>query len=53
MLSPTLDHLTVPVDLLFGLQPVFEFMAGSASARLIKLIGASCDLILIVMVFSR
>jgi len=53
MPSLTLDHLAVPVDLSFGLQPVFEFMAGSAAARLIKFIGASCDLILIVMVFSR
>lgn len=52
-LSPTLDHLAVPVDLSFGLQPVFEVVAGLAAARLIKFIGALFDLILIGMVFSR
>jgi hypothetical protein len=48
-----LDHLAVPVDLSFGLQPVFEVVAGLAAARLIKFIGALFDLILIGMVFSR
>jgi hypothetical protein len=45
--------LAVPVHLAFGLQPVFKFMAGFGAARLIKFIGASRDLILIGMVFSR
>jgi hypothetical protein len=44
--------LAVPVDLSFGLEPVFEFMAGFSATRLIKLVGASCDLILIGIVFS-
>jgi hypothetical protein len=48
-----LDYLALPVDLSLGLQPVFKFMAGSATARLIKFIGASRDLILLGMVFSR
>jgi hypothetical protein len=52
-LSPTLDHLAVPVHLAFGLQPVFKVMAGFGAARLVKFIGASRDLILIGMDFSR
>jgi hypothetical protein len=43
----------MPVHLAFGLQPVFKFMAGFGAARLIKFKGASRDLILIGMVFSR
>jgi hypothetical protein len=45
--------LAVPVRLAFGLQPVFKFMARFGAAHLIKFIGASRDLILIGMVFSR
>jgi hypothetical protein len=47
-----LDDLAVPVDLSFGLQPIFEFMAGFTAARLVKFIGAACYLILFGKLFS-
>ena len=52
-LSHTLDDLAVPVYLSFSLQPVFKVMAGFGAACLIKFIGASRDVILNGMLFSR
>src|SRR4030095_15858323 len=48
-----MDSLAVLIDLAFGLQPVFKFVAGFSASCLIKFIGAQRELILIGMIFAQ
>ena len=48
-----MDNLAVLIDLAFGLQPVFKFVAGFSASRLIKFIRAPRELILIGMIFAQ
>ena len=48
-----MDNLAVLIDLAFGLQPVFKFVAGFSASRLIKFISAPRELILIGMIFAQ